>query len=535
VSAQAKPSPTQQGTDFGAVRLWGALCNRLAEEFGGKTAFVNVDGAALSFEGYRERVNRLNNALAARGVRKGDRVAILARNCTEYAEVYGLAKSGYIVVPLNWRLTGEELGRLLDHCAPAVVIADAPYVSSIESLRPGLGMTHSFISIGTVVPGWLKYESLLASASANEPRPDVPLVPSDVICLMYTSGTTGQPKGVALTHRGILANARTSAQSILHLTPQDRTLAAMPMFHAGGMWYHLHGSYAAGCTTVIMSGFHASRVLETLARESISNVHLVPTMISALLSDSSIDTVDLGALRLIFYAASSIPLDLLKRAMAQFEGCDFIQSYGSTEAGMITDLSAADHLQAVREGKEQRLLSCGRPAPGNAVRIVGEDGSVLAAGEIGEIEISGPGRMSHYWHNDVATHSALVDGWFRSGDLGYQDEEGYLYLVDRKNDMIVTGGENVYPSEVEAVLSADPAVALVSVFGVPDPVWVERVVAAVVLRPGAEATPDEIIARARSQLAAYKCPKQVVVHRELPMNAAGKILKKELKLAFGRQ
>ncbi|MDO9599027.1 MAG: AMP-binding protein [Azoarcus sp.] len=535
MNSPAKPLLAQHAIDFGALPLWGDLCDRLADAFGDKTAFVNVDGAALSFDGYRQRVNRLNNALAARGVKKGDRVAILARNCTEYAETYGLAKSGYIVVPLNWRLTRDELGRLLEHCAPAVVIADAHHVAAIDGLRPNLGSTHSFVAIGITAAGWLDYEALLASAIAAVPQPDAVLVPSDVICLMYTSGTTGQPKGVALTHRGILANARTSAQSILHLTPQDRTLAAMPMFHAGGMWYHFHGSYAAGCTTVIMSGFDAPRVLETLAREAITNVHLVPTMISALLADPSIDKVDLGALRLIFYAASSIPLDLLKRALAQFEGCDFIQSYGSTEAGMITDLSAADHLRAIREGKEQLLLSCGRPAPGNTVRIVDDNGGARPACEIGEVEIFSPGRMARYWNDDAATRAALVDSWFRSGDLGYQDEEGYLYLVDRKNDMIVTGGENVYPSEVEAVIAADPAVAMVSVFGVPDPVWVERVVAAVVLRPGVQATPEQIIARGRTQLAAYKCPKQVVVYQELPMNAAGKILKKELKLAFGKQ
>lgn len=518
--------------DRNDIKLWGDLCDFLAEKFGKKTAFVNVDGRELSFAGFNARVNKLNNALVLKGVRKGDRVAILSKNCNEYVETYGLAKSGFIVVPLNWRLTPEELLRLLIHSDPTAIIADEQHIPVIDSLRSQLPSVKTFVGIGAIDDRWINYEALLAHASGDQPRPDAALDQEDVVCLMYTSGTTGAPKGVAITHRGILGNARVSAERVLHLTPEDRTLAAMPLFHAGGMWYHLHPSYAAGCTSVLMAGFEASRVLKNLAAHAITNVHLVPTMIGALLSDPLIEQTDLGKLRLIFYAASAIPLELLKRALATFTSCDFIQSYGSTEAGMITDLSADDHMKAIEGGREGLLSSCGRPAPGNAIRIADDDGVSVAAGQIGEILIKGQSMMSHYWKNPAATETAVVDGWFRSGDLGYSDSDGYVYLVDRKNDMIVTGGENVYPSEVEEILCADPDVVMASVFGVADAIWVERVVAAVVLKPGVHKSAAQIIARTKQQLAAYKCPKEIFFQDQLPMNAVGKISKKDLKRAF---
>jgi acyl-CoA synthetase (AMP-forming)/AMP-acid ligase II len=510
--------------------LWRDLCDHQAERFGDKTAFVNVDGSELSFAAFRTRVYRLNNAVARMGLRKGDRVAILAKNRTEYVEVYGLASSGIITVPLNWRLTAAELLPLLEHSAPALIVADEQHAALIDTLLPGLRQAPLLLRFGAANGGWQAYEEVVAAAPDTCPAPDAPLTPDDTICLMYTSGTTGAPKGVALSHRGILGNARLSSQQVLGLTPQDRTLAAMPFFHAGGMWYHLHPSYAAGCTSVILPGFDAERVLATLERAAITNVHLVPTMIGALLAHPAIGATDLGRLRLIFYAASSIPLELLKRALAAFAGCALVQSYGSTEAGMVTVLTSADHARALA-GAERLLASCGRAIPGNRIRVVDHCGAEVVPGAVGEIVVRGASMMSHYWNNQAATAAGLHDGWFQSGDLGYCDDEGYVYLVDRKNDMIVTGGENVYPSEVEAVLNADPDIEAAAVFGLPDPVWVERVVAAVVPRAGAVVTGEQIIARVRERLAAYKCPKQVFLRAQLPLNAVGKISKKDLRLA----
>jgi len=510
----------------------GELWAHQARRFGGKTAFINVDGGAISFAAFDRRVNRLNGALAARGLAKGDRVAVLSRNRTEVAEVFGTAKTGLITVPLNWRLTAGELHRLLIHSQPGVVIADEEHASRLQMIDAAGGGALRVV-FGPARDGWMAYEQLLGEGDPAQPRAAAPLRGDEPICLMYTSGTTGAPKGVAITHRGALENARMAAEAVLGLRPEDRTLAVMPLFHAGGMWYHCHPSFATGCTTAIMAAFDPARVLGHCARYRLTNVHLVPTMIGALLESPALGTADLSSLRLVFYAASSIPLDLLRRAMRAFKGCRFVQSYGSTEAGVVTGLSPDDHLRGVEPANERLLFSCGRPVGDVRVRIIGEDGGEVPPGAIGEIEVAGAGMMGGYWNDPAATAGTLDHGWLRSGDLGYRDHAGYLFLVDRKNDKIVTGGENVYPSEVEEVLYREPEILQAAVFGVPDPVWVEKVVAAVVLRPGCTATPAEIIGRARQHLAGYKCPKEIFVRQELPMSAVGKVLKTELRRSVG--
>ncbi len=521
--------------DSDNIHLWGDLCSALARTHGAKTAFVDVDGCCLGFDAFEWRVNRLNHALARRGCVKGDRVAVLAKNCTRYVETYGLAKTGLVAVPLNWRLAPEELARLLAHCEPAVVVADEQHAPVIDALRGSLAHTRLFVVMGPERDGWTAYEDLMAEGAEDEPRPCAPLSPEDPICLMYTSGTTGMPKGVALSHRGILGNARVSATRVMRLRPEDRALAAMPFFHAGGMWYYLHASYAAGCTSVILPGFDAEAVLAQISRQSITHVHLVPTMIDALLASPSLARADLRSLRLIFYAASSIPVVLLKKAMAAFGHCGFLQSYGATETGMLTVLDEADHRAALRDGKAHLLASCGRAIEGNELDIADEQGQRLPAVQDGEIVARGRYMMLGYWNNPEADRAAMRDGGFHTGDMGHFDEAGYLYVVDRKQDMIVTGGENVYPSEVEDVLYRHPAVAQVAVFGIPDPVWVEKVVAAVVLEPGQAATDAELIEHARRHLAAYKCPKRIFIEGQLPVSAVGKIVKKTLKQRFGAQ
>lgn len=517
------------------IHLWGDLCGALARRHGAKTAFVDVDDACLGFDAFELRVNRLNHALARRGCVKGDRVAVLAKNCTRYVETYGVAKTGLVVVPLNWRLAPEELARLLAHCEPVVIVADAQHAPVIDTLRGSLAHARLFVVMGPGRDGWVAYEDLMAEGSEDEPRPSAPLSPEDPICLTYTSGTTGMPKGVALSHRGILGNARVSAQLVMRLTPDDRALAAMPFFHAGGMWYYLHASYAAGCTSVILPGFDPETVLERISRQAVTNVHLVPTMIDALLASPSLAQADLRSLRLIFYAASSIPVVLLKKAMAAFGHCGFLQSYGATETGLLTMLDEADHHAALQDGKAHLLASCGRALAGNELFIADEQGRPQPGAMDGEIVARGRYMMLGYWNNPEANRAAMRDGGFHTGDMGHVDEAGYLYVVDRKQDMIVTGGENVYPSEVEDVLYRHPAVAQAAVFGIPDPVWVEKVVAAVVLKPGLAATDAALIEHVRRHLAAYKCPKRIFIECQLPVSAVGKIVKKTLKQKFSVQ
>ncbi len=514
-----------------APRALGEVLRANAALRPGKIAFETQDGRSVTFGLFNERVNRLNNAAAALGLVKGTRVAILARNRIEYVESYGLAKSGLIVVPLNWRLVRAELERLLRHCACEMLIVDEAHREFVDALRADLPHIRHFVLFGPAMPGWLPYEPLLAEAAASEPH--TAATAADVLCLIYTSGTTGAPKGVAITHAGALGNCRTAATEMLGLSEHDVTMAVMPLFHVGGMWYHLFPSFATGCTTLIMAEFEPANVLRQLAERGITNVHLVPTMIGALLASPQASCADLSRMRMMFYAASSMPPDLLRRAMAAFPHCGFAQSYGSTEAGVVTILDPADHLLARAAAGEHLLASCGRPFVGHEVRLVNDMRQAVQPGAIGEIEVRSPDVMQGYWHDEPATRAVLQDGWLKTGDLGQIDAQGYLYIVDRKNDMVVTGGENVFPTEVEGHLYRDPDVLEAAVFGIPDPLWVEKVVAAVVLRPGARVTADELIKRLRTALAAYKCPKTVFFVDTLPKSAVGKVLRKELRARYG--
>jgi acyl-CoA synthetase (AMP-forming)/AMP-acid ligase II len=496
-----------------------------------KVAFEAPAGRSVTFLAFNERVNQLNHAVAALGLKKGARVAILSRNCTEYVEVYGLSKSGLIVVPLNWRLSAPELTKLLLHSVPELLIVDEEHCALIDGLRESLHCIEHFVRFGAASVGWKSYEALIAAEQTAEPVGCAHA--SDVLCLIYTSGTTGDPKGVAITHDAALGNCRAAAQ-MLGLNDSDSTMAVMPLFHVGGMWYHLFPSFATGCTTLILATFAPVDVYKALETHRITNVHLVPTMIGELLAHPAALSTDLSCLRLIFYAASSMPVDILRRALRTFASCGFVQSYGSTEAGVVTALNPDDHHRASQPSGERLLLSCGRPLAEREVRIVDDLGCVLVGNEIGEIEVRSPDVMQGYWLDDQGTRASFGDGWLKTGDLGYVDAEGYLYIVDRKKDMIVTGGENVFPTEVEGYLYRDHNVLEAAVFGIPDSRWVERVVAAVVLRPGSRISAEELINGLRGHMATYKCPKSIFFVSALPKSAAGKILRKELRSRYGR-
>lgn len=497
-----------------------------------KIAFETVEGASVTFDAFHDRVNRLCNAVAALGLVHGDRIAILSRNRPEYVEAYGASQSGLIVVPLNWRLAAAELQKLIAHSAPKLIVVDVPHHDLVDGLRASLPGVAHFVLLGVAAPGWIAYEDLLAKAAATTPSQLA--APEDILALIYTSGTTGAPKGVAISHSAAMGNSRTAANGMLVLTDRDRTMAVMPLFHVGGMWYHLFPSFSAGCTTLILPEFSPGTVLEEIERRQITNVHLVPTMVGALLAHPGVERASLSSLRVLFYAASSMPPDILRRAMHTFPSCAFAQGYGSTEAGFVTGLDAAAHRRAGTPEGQHLLGSCGQPFPGRAVRLVDDAQCEVEEGGVGEIEVFSPDVMKGYWLNDEATRTVLGDdGWLKTGDLGRFDAEGFLYIVDRKNDMVVTGGENVYPTEVEAFLYRDADVLEAAVFGIPDAQWVEKVVAAVVLKPGARVGADDLIARLRLQLAAYKCPKAIHFTTTLPKSAVGKILRKELRKQYG--
>jgi acyl-CoA synthetase (AMP-forming)/AMP-acid ligase II len=513
--------------DWSTLNVFGDVPRLLASRLPDKPALVSASGAA-TFAAVNARMNRFANTLTGLGLRPGDRVAVLARNRIEVIEAYGAGKAGFAILPLNWRLSAAELLHPLTDGAPAALLAEPGFVPMLDGLRAKIPSLRHLIQLGPAQQDWLAYEALLAAASPAEPEASVH--PGDLLCLMYTSGTTGRPKGAMLTHAGLLANCRAAVEWMLGLEEHDVALAAMPLFHVGGLWYHLFPAYAAGCTTVLLPEFAPAEVLTAIEKHGVTYAHFVPTMINALIHHPAVGATDLSRLRVVYYAASSMPVDLLRKAMATFPHCDFMQGYGSTEGGMITALTAEDHRAALTSpAAAARLATCGQPLHCE-LRILDPDKD-----GIGEVAVRSNRTMSGYWRDPAATAAVMRDGWFRTGDLGTLDADLYLTIAERKNDMIVSGGENVYPREVENALYQDPAVLEVAVFGLPDPHWVERVVAAVVLKPGAAATADELRQRARTRLAGYKCPKTIFLCDSLPKSGAGKILKKELRRMYAEK
>lgn len=508
-----------------ALAVIGDVYRRNAARYGDKPALTMPDGRSRSFAEVDERARRLANALLARGLQPGDRVGILSRNRIEYIEAYGISGAGLIALPLNWRLSPRELQIVLGNAEPAALIVDPSFMPAIEELRAVLPFVQVFLALDGAADGFQSYDEVVASGSPQPPG--IAVSPDATACLLYTSGTTGIPKGAELTHRGLLLNCTAAIDEMFHFTDADVTLAPMPFFHVGGMWYHLFPSFAAGCTTVIMPQFDPQGVLALMAQHSVTNTHLVPTMIHALLEQPNIGAFDLSALRMMFYAASSMPTETLKRATATF-ACDFAQGYGSTEAGMVTCLTPEDHRKA-RAGREDLLLACGRPLRNVAVTLAPPDND--EDGEVGEILVKSPMTMARYWRNPEATAVAIRDGWLRTGDLGRRDADGYLYILDRKSDMIVTGGENVYPREVEDILLQDADILEVAVFDLPDDRWVQKVVAAVVPR-SETVDPNLLLSRMKRTLAGYKCPKDIFITDSLPKNAAGKVLRKVLRETY---
>ena len=480
----------------------------------------------LTFQEMDERVNRLSSALSSLGIARGDRVAVLSLNCHRFFELYyGVAQLGAIVVPINFRLQPPEIKYIVDHSGSRAFAVDPALASLVEAVRPQLESVEHFISMSDDPrEGYLSYEILLASGSPDFNAPQVS--DDELLGLFYTSGTTAEPKGVMLTHKNMLANIAHS-EGVYNYLPEDIYLHAAPMFHlADGAAVFSHTS--RGATQVFIPRFEPKHLLETVASERVSLLLLVPTMVNFVLQQPDLGSYDLSSLRHLTYGASPIAPDLLRRAMKALN-CQFAQGYGLTEASpLLTVLTHQDHL--VDEKSEGRLASCGKPVKGVDVRVVKEDGAEVNPGEVGEIIARGPNIMRGYWKRPQDTDDAVRDGWLHTGDLATVDEEGYIYLVDRKKDMIVTGGENVYSTEVEAVLYAHPAVKEAAVIPIPDPDWGEAVHACIALRDDKQITAEELTEFCRERMANYKVPRSIeFIEGELPKGGTGKILKKQLR------
>ena len=485
-----------------------------------------------SFKRFNERVNRLVHGLDALGLQKGDIIGILSWNQLEYPEVFGAAmKGGFVLAHFNPRLQTGELVHLINDSEPRVLFLGSELVETVDKIHKRLPKTEFFLTFGEAGGRLAAYEEMVAGQSIEEPESRVR--EEDPLTIFYTSGTTGIPRGGIYTQGQKMENTIMKALDI-GVEFGDRHLVVLPMFHIGGD-SHIWPFFLVGGCNVIMPwpSFEPAEALQVIPEEQITDVHIVPTQLISLLNLPDIEQYDLGCLKRIWYAASPMPTEVLKRGLTVF-GPIFLQGYGQTESGPdVTVLNRATHRDARGTAEAQSVLaSCGQPCIRVHVRIVDDDGRDVEVGEIGEIIVQSKRIMTGYWRKPDETEEAIRDGWLYTGDLGYYDEKGFIYIADRKKDMIITGGENVYPKEVENVLYGHPAVKEVAVIGIPDPYWVESVHALVVLKENAQAAEEDIIGFCREQIAHYKSPRTVEFVESLPKNPQGKILKKDIRLKY---
>jgi acyl-CoA synthetase (AMP-forming)/AMP-acid ligase II len=483
------------------------------------------EGKSWTFSQLRDRCRKLSNAMLTIA-KPGDRIAILSENCTEYAECYyGVPGAGMCLTFLNYRLTARELTYIINNNTPSAIVVQKKYLATIRQILPELTSVKTVILIGGEEDGTISYEALLARGEAK--KPEVKISENDLCWLLYTSGTTGLPKGAMLTHKNLIAAIYNSMASGAEALPDEIPLFMFPLFHVAG--YALPLYHLRKWTVVILQTFDVMSFLEAVQTYGITSGPMAPTMLAMLLENPKLKDYDLSSLRGFGYGASSMPLEVLRKGFAAFPGRSFATGFGMTElAGNVMALSKQDHVRAAEEGLPI-ISSVGKQMPLSRVRVLLDDNTDAPPGVPGEIVIRGDQVLKGYWNNPKATEESFIDGWFRSGDVGRWDEEGYLYIVDRKKDMVLTGGENVYPREVEEVLYQHPAILEAAVLGTPDPKWGESVVAALVLREGRTVTASEISAFCKERIASYKKPKFVCYVPALPRNASGKVLKRELR------
>jgi len=507
----------------------------------GDGPMFRVGGTTVTWAGHHRRASSVAQALLGEGVTPGDRVAFLDRNGLAYFEVlFGGALAGAVNVAVNWRLSAPEMAAVIDDSRATVLVVHRDFVPCLAGMDSGLPAVTRVVVLGDTkaeadvggasdVARRVGYEDWLGACDPVDPGHEG--APDDVSMQLYTSGTTGLPKGVMLANRNIATMIELAGADAFDVDENTVSLVAMPLFHIGGSGWALT-AMSRGGTSVILRDMDPAELLRLVERERITHAFVVPAVLMMLLATPGIEKADLSSLDTIFYGASPIAEDVLVRCMDVI-GCRFSQVYGMTEtSGAIVRLDHEDHEP---DGPRRHLLrAAGKPLPGVEIRIVDPDtGADVAGGSVGEIWTRSPYNMLGYWEKPVETAATILDGsWLRTGDAGYLDDEGYLFLHDRIKDMIISGGENIYPAEVENVLLGVPDVVDAAVIGVPDDTWGETVKAVVVRAPGSELTAHEVIAACRHRLAHYKCPTSVDFTESLPRNPSGKILKRELREPF---
>ncbi len=489
--------------------------------------FAVSAGHSVSYAEAASIANRVANRLVALGCRKGSRVAVVAKNMVWYPLLYfAAAKAGLVLLPVNWRLVSTEWLGILDDAGPSVLIVGRDQLAGVDEIRGSLTSVEHFVAEGGDHRGrWESLELWLSEGPAG--APEVEVAPSDALYQMYTSGTTGAPKGAVLSHDAVTSNVLQVGMA--HpVSPGERGLVALPMFHAAV----IPAAFSVLCrggSVFILDAFDPEQVVSVLEAERISVATLVPAMLQSCLAAVQ-DVADrrYELLRSIYYGASPIAEDTLRHAIEAFR-CGFVQSYGMTEAAQaLTFLSAADHRIALATRPEV-LLSAGRPAAGTMLRVVDASDAPTATGQSGEIVARGPQLMSGYWQRPDETAQTLRNGWLHTGDVGHLDDDGYLFVEDRINDMIVCGGENVYPQIVERVLVQHPGIAEAAVIGIPDERWGETVKAVVVACPGIACTEETVLSFCRPRLGGFERPRSVDFVDALPRTATGKVLKRALR------
>ncbi len=512
----------------------GDLLIRSAHKFPAKTALVSED-LSLDFKTLNERVNRLANALIKKGLKKGDRVGVLVHNCHQFLEIYfTAAKTGGIFCPYNNHLKQWEVKDIIVYSTPRFLFVDRDFSEMISSLKTELTSVETFIWLQKPDQSFMQdYEAIVAQGEIGEP--EVRVQEDDVQSIIFTAGTTGKPKGAMRTHRHLLSDAVASAID-LKVGYDEKVLITFPMYHVACEDNIVRHSFLPNTIYIKKEGgFNPEEVLEYISKERISRCQFVPTMIHSLIQVPNVGKYDLSSLKLILYAGSSMPVELLKKALTVFP-CGFAQLYGQTESGPFTTvLRPEDHILDGTEKSVARLASSGKPALNYEIRIVDENDNDVPIGEVGEIIGRSEAMTIGYWQMPEATAEKLKNGWLHTGDLGRFDEEGYVYIVERKNDMIISGGVNIYPREIEEILYKHPAVSEVSVIGLPDEHWGEVVKAVIVLKKGATATEGEIIEFCGRHLASFKKPKTVDFWEELPKSTTGKILKKDIREQYRKR
>lgn len=500
----------------------GEVLARNARNFPERVAVIDGD-RRISYSVFNQRVNRLANALREMGVSRGDRMAVMLFNSLEIAECYfAAAKLGAVVVPIHTRLAPPEVLYIVNHSGACVMVFDGQFSSRINRVREQMPSVRRYIVVEPVTPGEdSEYEELLAGSPPNEPA--VAVDDDDPAFILYTAGTTGHPKGAVLTHQNFLVSILNTALETGAGTGEI-FLCAVPVYHSAGLTFLLMQVYLGG-TVVMVRAFDPALVARLMAQERVTSIFLVPAMWKFLLQFPGLAGQDTSSLKAAFSGGALLPVAVKERLMEVVPHVRLFELFGQTEMTAFTCVLKHEEILT-------RPSSVGRPLLHVEVRVVDDHGQEVPVGTVGEVVYRGPTVMQGYYRDPEATAQAFTGGWFHSGDLVRVDAGGYLYLVDRKKDMVITGGEKVYPAEVEEVLASHPKILEAAVIGIPSSRWGEAVHAVVVPRPGAKLTAEEIMEFCAERLAGFKQPKSVEFAAALPRNAAGKILKTQLREKF---